>query len=181
MTMADVAKEYGRALFELATEEQIEELILGEIRELRNILKDNSDFLKLLDAPNINLEERVTVIDSVFSGKIHEYLCSFLKLLTERRHSPDVFGCFDEYESCYEDKNAIIEAYVTSAVELSDSQRQALFEKLRAKAGKTVVMKCHVDPKLIGGIRVNMDGVLFEGTIRARLDELRNNLKKETL
>ena len=56
MTMADVAKEYGRALFELAEDEQIEGLILDELRVLRQILKSNPDLLKLLDAPNINLE-----------------------------------------------------------------------------------------------------------------------------
>lgn len=181
MTMTDVAKEYGRALFELAEEEQIETVILEEIRALRKILKDNSDFMRLLDAPNINLEERIASIDTVFSGRLHKYLCSFLKLLTERRHSNEVFDCFAEYERCYEGKNAIIEAHVTSAIELSDTQKEALFEKLRQKAGKSVVMKCHVDPELIGGIRVNMDGELFEGSVKARLEGLRNTIKKETL
>ena len=181
MIMADVAKEYGQALFELAAEEHIEGLILDELRVLRQIIKANPDLIKLLDAPNINLEERIQVIDSIFKGKVHEYLCSFLKLMTERRHFPEIFACFEEYERSYEDMNAIIEAHVTSAVELSSSQKEALFEKLREKAGKTVVVKYHVEPELIGGIRVNMDGILFEGSIRARLDELRSNLKKETL
>ena len=181
MTMADVAKEYGRALFELAEDEQIEGLILDELRVLRQILKSNPDLLKLLDAPNINLEERVKVIDSIFKEKMHEYLCSFLKLMTERRHSPEIFDCFKEYEECYENKNAIVEVDVSSAVELNETQKDALFEKLREKAGKTVVVKYHVEPELLGGIRVNMDGKLFEGTVRARLDELRNSLKKETL
>lgn len=179
--MADVAKEYGQALFELAKEEHIEGKILDELRVLRKILSSNQDLLKLLDAPNINLEERIKVIDDVFKGRMHEYLCSFLKLMTERRHIPELFDCFREYEHCYEDMNAIIEAKVTSAVELSPEQKEALYEKLREKAGKTVVMKYYVDPELLGGIRVNMDGVLFEGTVKARLDEMRNNLKKETL
>lgn len=181
MTMADVAKEYGQALFELAEEEHIDGLILDELRVLRQILKSNPDLLKLLDAPNINLEDRIKVIDNIFKGKMHVYLCSFLKLMTERRHSPEIFSCLDEYEECYSNKNAIIEAHVSSAVELSETQKESLFEKLREKAGKNVVVKYHVEPELLGGIRVNMDGKLFEGTVRARLDELRNSLKKETL
>lgn len=181
MTMADVAREYGQALFELAKEESIDSLILDEIRVLRDILKENPEFLKLLDAPNINLEDRLNAIDNVFKGKAHQYVCSFLKLMTERRHSPEIFGCIAEYERCYEEENAIIEAHVTSAVELSEAQKEALFKKLQAKAGKTVAISYEVEPGLLGGIRVNMDGVLFEGTVRARLDELRSNLKKETL
>ena len=181
MTMADVAKEYGSALFELADEEGIEECILHELLVLKDILKSNPDFMKLLDAPNINLDERIGTIDMVFKDKLHKYLCSFMKLMTERRHIPYLFACFSEYERCYEEHNAIVEAHVTSAVELSETQKKALFEKLREKAGKKIVMKCHVEPELIGGIKVNMDGVLFEGSIRARLDELRTNLKKETL
>lgn len=181
MTMADVANEYGRALFELSVDEHIEGRVLDELRVLRKILKSNQDLIKLLDAPNINLEERLKVIDSIFKGKIHEYLCSFMKIMTERRHFPEIFACIDEYERSYEDMNAIIVAHVTSAVELSESQKEALFEKLRDKAGKTVVVKYHVEPEVIGGIRVNMDGVLFEGTVKSRLDDLRNSLKKETL
>ena len=179
--MADVAREYGSALFELADEEGIETLILDEIRAVRNILKDNPGFMKLLDAPNINLEERIKIIDEAFNGRVHQYICSFLKLMTERRHSSELFDCFFEYEKCYEDKNAIVEAYVTSAVELSDKQKEELTVKLRQKAGKNLVINYLVDPELIGGIKVNMDGVLYEGSIRARLDELRSNLKKETL
>lgn len=181
MTMADIAKEYGQALFELASEEKQEEYILEEIKALREILKSNPELLKVLNAPNISKDERITIVDSVFKGRMHEYLCSFLKILTERRYLSELFECFKEYESCYEDKNSVVKATVSSAVELSELQKEALKKKLCEKTGKSVDMKYHVDPELLGGIRVNMDGVLFEGTVRARLDELRNNLKKETL
>lgn len=181
MTMADAAKEYAMALFELAKEEHIEGLILDELRVLRKILRENQELMKLLDAPNINLEDRISFIDKVFKDKMHRYLCSFLKLMTERRHSPELFACIDEYERCYDKENAITVAYVSSAVELSDAQKDALYEKLKEKAGGMLLVKYRIEPELIGGIRVNMNDVLFEGTLRARLDELKNNVNKETL
>jgi len=181
MTMADVGKEYGRALFELAEEEALDMALVEEIRTLEKILKENPDLIKLLDAPNINLEERINVIDTVFADRVHKYLCSFMKLLTEKRYFQEIFDCFIEYKNCIEEKNSIIEAHVTSAAPLSEEQKDALYSKLTKKANKKIIVKYEVDPELLGGIRVNMDGELFEGTIKARLHELRSNLKKETL
>ena len=95
--MADTVREYGKALYELSCEEGLESEFLGELRVISGIIAENPGFITLLSAPNIPKSERMQVIDNAFSGRIHEYICSFMKLMTKRGHSRYILPCFHEY------------------------------------------------------------------------------------
>ena len=92
--MADTVREYGKALYELSCEEGLESEFLGELRVVSGIIAENPGFITLLSAPNIPKSERMQVIDNAFSGRIHEYICSFMKLMTKRGHSRYILPCF---------------------------------------------------------------------------------------
>ena len=82
--MYDVSIEYGRAIFELALEENKDKLYLEQLREINKLLEENPEFIHLLCSLNIPLSERLQVIDEVFENRAEEYICSFMKLITER-------------------------------------------------------------------------------------------------
>lgn len=66
----------------------------------------------------------------------------------------------------------IAEAVVTSAASLSKEQEELLKKKLETMSGKTVVMELKTDPSVLAGVRVELDGKLFDGTVKGRLAEL---------
>lgn len=179
--MSDVSKEYGEALFELARDENLDFEILGQIRVIRDILEKNPDYLRLLCAPNVSKEERVQAVEAAFGGRVHKYVCSFLKLVTERGHAKEIPACIAEYESCYYEYKGLILAEVKSAVELSDRQKNAILAKLEKSTGSDIELKCTVDPGLIGGMRILVNGALYEGSVKAKLDGLRSTLSGTTL
>ena len=72
-----VSKTYGEALFELAVEEGREDAFLEEIMALKEILKENPDFNKLMNHPKILKEEKLSVLDQVFKGRISDELAGF--------------------------------------------------------------------------------------------------------
>ena len=90
--MNRAAKNYADALFEVAHEDGVDDLVLSQFADVRKLLDENPDYVKLIFAPNIPKEERVALLDEAFSGRIHAYLLSFLKLLCEH-------GYFYEYRS----------------------------------------------------------------------------------
>ena len=94
-------------------------------------------------------------------------------------HSSAAF--LDEYERIYCERYGIITADIQSAVPLSDAQKSRLREKLSALTGKTVELSCKVDPALIGGIRLTVNNTLFEGSVRAKLDQMRASLASLTI
>ncbi len=179
--MTEAAKEYGGALFALAEEEGITDQILADVRSVRGMLAEEPGYIKLLSTVSILKSERVELIDQAFSGNVHPYLCSFLKLLTERGHSSTILDCCDVYERLYCEANHIIRGEVVSAMPLTEEQKQRLQETLNRRTGKNVEITYEIDPSLIGGMKVTVDSMLLEDTIRARLDHFRNKLDKITL
>lgn len=176
--MTTVSHEYGGALFLLASNEGITEPVLKSLNDAAEVLRENPSYIDFLRAPNIPLGERISAVSRAFDGKIHEYVSSFIKLLTEKGHIRDFFACINEYESLYDAYLGISRAKVTSAVKLSGEQKQALQKRLEALSGHKVVMDCKVQKELLGGVVVRMDGKILDGSLKARIEEIREELQK---
>lgn len=134
--MYDVSIEYGRAIFELALEENKDKLYLEQLREINKLLEENPEFIHLLCSLNIPLSERLQVIDEVFENRAEEYICSFMKLITERGYAAQIPECIKAFEKLYYKEHKITIAYVKSAVALTDGQKSALIKKLQVYSGK---------------------------------------------
>jgi len=174
--MNELIREYGGALFELALDENKTDEILNETRAIKGFFGRDSDYVRLLSSPNIQLDERIKAIGEAFDGKVDKFVSSFLKLMTERGYARHIGECFAEYERLYLEKNNISVVTVKSAVELTDAQRSALIENLAKKTGKNIELDVSVDPSLIGGISVYVDGKLYDGTVSAHIDKIRRAL-----
>ena len=79
--MTEIAKAYGRTLYDLAVECESVEQMLDEITVLRQAFEENPQFLTLMGTPNLTKEERIAIVDETFGGKVHIYLLNFLKVL----------------------------------------------------------------------------------------------------
>lgn len=176
--MTTVSNEYGGALFLLASSENIPEKILDSLDSAAGVFKEYPEYIDFLDAPNIPLEERLSAFSKAFDGNIHEYVSSFIKLLTEKGHIREFFNCITEYKKLYDAYLGISRARVTSAVELSEEKKKALQKKLETLSGHKVVMDCEVRKELLGGIVVRMDGKILDGSLKARIEGIREELQK---
>ncbi len=174
--MTETAKEYGGALYALCLEVGIAQDVLDELRVLTEAFAENPPFVRLLSNLGMAKEERVRIVDESFRGKIHLYLLNFLKILCERGSIGELAGCYEEYRARYNEDNGIVEATVTSAVPLSAGLRAKLTERLNAVTGKRVAIKERVNPALIGGIRLEMNGKRYDNSVQGRLEQIRSAL-----
>jgi len=176
--VTELAREYGEGLYILAKEEDIRAQIEAELREVADILRQQPDFVRLLASRAITLEERLGVVDNTFAGRIHSYLVNFMKILIQRGNIDAFFDCAKWFQSRFNEDFGIVEARVTSAAALSEEQISRLKAKLDQMTGKNVVICAEVDPALIGGIRVEMNGQKFDNSIQNRLERLKFNLTR---
>lgn len=179
--MSEVSTEYGKALYELSEESGAEEKYLSEVRDIDGIFASCPEYLRLLGAPNIPVQERTGMLDGSFGGRCEEYILSFMKLMVERGYAHHIRECFAEFEDIYLSRHGIVRARVQSAVALNEKQVNALHAKLEDYSKKKVEMSVTVVPSLIGGIRVELDGKLLEGSVRSRLDKLRSDILGTTI
>lgn len=174
--MTERAGVYGGSLYDLAAEENLTEPIMKELLEIRQIFRDNQDYLKLLSEPSIKREERIGLIEKAFGTACERYLVSFLKLLCDRNMLGEFEGCCESYKKRFNADHNIAEAVVTSAVSLSSTQLKSLSKKLESISGKTVVLTEKLDPKVLAGIKVELEGRQLDGTLSGRLDRMQKKL-----
>ena len=172
---------YGQSLYDLAAEEKADDQIMEELEAVRGIFRENPDYITLLCEPSIPGRTRVQLLDEAFRGQIHPYLLNFLKILVEKGMLRGFSTCCSTYRKSYNKDHGISEAMVTSAVALDESQAEALREKLEKLSGRKVLLRRRVDEKVLGGLRVELDGRLFDGTVGGRLEELRRRVTETVL
>lgn len=179
--MTETAKMYGGSLYDLAAEEGLETRILGELDEVQQLLKQNPDYLRLLSTPSIPKKERCGLLDEALRGQVHLYVLNFLKILCEKGTLRELSGCARAYRIRYNQAHGILEATAISAVPLTEQQRASLHAKLESLTSKTIDLKTKVDAKVLGGIRLDIEGTELDGTVQNRLASLRRDIAAVTL
>ena len=171
--MTELAKEYGAGMYALAAEENIEKAVLEELSTIKRCFKEQTEFVRLLSNMALGKEERLGILDNAMRGQVNPYVLNFLKLLCERGALSEFAGCEEAYRELYNKDHAVVEARVTTGEALSDDQRTRLTEKLRQMTGKEIILLERVDPKVIGGVLLEMDGRRYDNTVLHRLESVR--------
>ena len=179
--MTEVGNVYGESLYELAKEENLTKLIGQQLAVLQQSFRQEPDFIRLLASPNLPKTERCQILDDSFRGKVHGYVLNFLKILTEKGYMPYFSDCCDAYTEHYNQDNGILRVNAVSAVALTPEQADKLRTKLSRITGKEIALRTRIDPRVLGGIRLDYDGQRLDDTVSHRLDAIRNVLNKTVL
>ena len=171
--MREICKEYAAALFALGCECGEESALMSDLETMRSLFEQNGDYAVLLSSPAIPLGERLCAVRAALEGHFFEHAVSFVLLLCEKGHARSFDACVTEYRRLLDERNAVVVARVRSAVELTDGQKAALKAKLEKTSGASVTLQCTVDPSLIGGVAVEMDGRIMDGSVRRRLQRIK--------
>lgn len=167
--MAQISKEYAEALFALACEEQREPEFLEALEKIGAILEEEPEFFALLSSPGIPQKDRLSVAEKALEGSVPEYVLSWVLLLCEKNRIGNFSECVKEYRALLRAKQSVTTARVTSAVALTDNEADALKQKLEKISGNTVLLDCTLDPSLLGGLVVEINGRVMDGSLRHRL------------
>ena len=178
--MSDVSREYGTALYALAQEDGVEEQLLAETRVAAGVLRENPAYLSLLSSPDLTKEERSNAVARAFAGA-HRYLSNFLTMMVERGYSREIPACLDEYLRLYREGHGIAVAKVVSARPLSDGEKDKLIAALERRYDVKVEAEYKTDPSLLGGVKVEISGMLLDGSARRKLDGVKADLSTLTL
>lgn len=173
-----VSRTYGEALFDLAMEKEQGTAFLEEVEAVRNVLSQNPEFDKLMEHPGISKQEKLTVLENVFKGRVSDEMTGFLTLVVQKERYGELSSIFQYFSDRMKEENGIGTAYVTSAVELSETQKAAVRARLLTVTPyRTVEIAYSVDPALIGGMVIRIKDRVVDSSIRTKL----YNMKKALL
>ncbi len=168
-----VSKTYGEALFELSIEEKNLDLVTEEVKLVIEVLSQNDDLLRLLNHPKISKEEKLTVIENIFKGRMSDTLVGFLVIIVDKGRYNELHSIFEYFLACVREHKSIGVAYVTSAMELSDTQKNAITNKLLATT-KYVQFEMNyiVDSSIIGGLVIQIGDRVVDSSIQTQIKTL---------
>lgn len=174
-----VSKTYGEALFELAVEENKIDVFLDEIRVIKQVLAENADFGRFMSHTKILKEEKVTVLENVFSGRISKELVGFLTLIVIKDRYNEIDAILDYFLTEIKKFKGIGVAYVTTASALKSEQKTRVEQKLlETTAYKEMEMHYAEDSDLIGGMVIRIGDRVIDSSIRTKLSEMQKELLK---
>lgn len=177
-----VGATYGEALFELAIENGREEEFLSEVETLRVLLDENPDFGRLMNHPKILKEEKLKVLEEVFSGRISRELLGFLHLVVTKDRYDEIDAILDFFIDKVKQHKGIGIAYVATAVSLNEAQKKEIENKLLSTTPfHRMEMHYQVEEDLIGGMVIRIGDRVVDSSVKTRLFELQRELLKVQL
>lgn len=174
-----VSKVYGDALFETAMEQGQIDAFFEEVSALLPILEEHQDLIRLLNNPRIGKDEKITMMDQLFGGKVLPELMGFLTIIVDKDRQNDMIAIFEYFVSIVKEYKKIGTATVTSAEELRGEQRAELEKRLLETTGYvSFETKYEVDPSLIGGLVIRIGDRVVDSSIKTQLYEMKRELSK---
>ncbi|SDC10384.1 MULTISPECIES: F0F1 ATP synthase subunit delta [unclassified Candidatus Frackibacter] len=178
MLSNQVAKKYGRALFELAVEKGKLQDIQTELTEVVEAIKEHEELNDVIYHPQISRDKKKRLLDELFGSEVSKILLHFLKLLIDKRREKFLESILERYIELANEANEILEVEVKSAFTLSATNKTRLKNKLEQLTGKEVRLEPKVDSNLIGGLVLKIGDKVIDGSLYKHLQVMKDNLNK---
>lgn len=166
----------AEALYAIALEENKVAEYQGALKEVAADFLANPPFLSLLSSYALSKEKAFALIDEIYGKSPLKSLPSFLKVLVDRHaieHFKEVRATYDSLANAYQ---GVKEGIVFSVDPLSEEERANLEKCFSEKLGTRIVLENRLDRGLIGGVKVALDGKVYDGSLETRVEALRHRL-----
>lgn len=172
-----VSLRYAKALFSLAEAAGHVEAVAGELDRVLEVADNHAEFDQVLSRPLHPASERRAVLAAVGRElSLSPIVANFCQFLIDQRRSQELRTIREEYVRLAEEAAGRVRGEVVSAAPLSDAQLDALRRSLSARTGRSVDLDVRVDPELLGGVVARVGDLMFDGSLRSRLEGLRSDL-----
>lgn len=173
--MNKLASRYANALFDLATEEKIDEVLLKEIKIIQDLFEKNPGLIPLFAQSQISKEAKKELIDQAF-GWAHPYVVNTLKLLIDKHRALIVIDFCKGFRNLYNESHNIIQGIAYTVFALSDEELRALENDISEKEKCSIELVNRIDPTLLKGIKIRYGDKVIDASLKARIEALRDNL-----
>lgn len=176
VTDRDAAPRYGKALFEVAQEQDQLQAVHEEVNELQAVLKQTPELLSALTSKNLTAADKDQLLSILLQSR-SDLVAQLVGIVQANGRLGGLAAVFDDFEARYDAANGIVKAVVTTAVAMSDSQLQAIKQAIATKLNaQAVEVTPVIDQSIVGGVKVVADDVVIDGTVATRLAQLRATL-----
>jgi F-type H+-transporting ATPase subunit delta len=169
------ARRYAEAVYQIALSEKAVDDFASSLQRLQQAL--GGEVVRALRNPGIPLRARRAALDAATAGE-PKAIRSLLDLLLERERIALFPQIAASYVDLVERRAGIVKGRITTATEISASDRDELVRRLERSSGKKIRATFAVDGSLIGGAQVQIGDRLIDSSLKAQLAELERELAR---
>lgn len=176
--MAELTVEmtYGEALYEASVEAGKAGEVLEEGFAVLEVIKNQPALGAFMAAPTIAAHKKKNVLKNIFNDRISEELLNLMFILVDRRRTRAFPKIMRYYKVLYEREDGFSYGQIVSATPLSEERIVKFEEETTKLISEKVKLENEVDPYLIGGVKIMVNGKLIDASLRSRLKDLGSNL-----
>lgn len=170
------ARRYAKALFELAKEGGALQPTADDLAHLAAVAAD-ATVMPVLRSPLLSAARRGELAASLVRElKLSDLLTRFVRLLADNRRLGDLPGINEHFQRLLDRELGRLRIVLHSPTALEGTQEQQLVAAFAAVTGKSIIPHSVVDPDLLGGVVVEVDGKVYDGSVRTQLHRLAKEL-----
>lgn len=171
------AHRYAKALFGLAKDEHRHREVRNEIETLASLFQESRELRDALLTPLHPANERKAALGEI-AGRVSAspLVRNFVSYLIDQRRLIDFAGIVEAYAELADQAEGMLTAQVVAASAMDDRRKDRLRRALSERTGQEVRLEIEIDPELIGGAVAKVGDLVFDGSLRTQLTQLRSNL-----
>lgn len=169
---------YANAAYTAASKEGKLDVVDTEMAAVANVLSKNASFAAYLGNPTVAREDKVAYLDGVLGDRISSVTKNLLLTMASNARLEDLDKVADSFSQLMKAKKGVVDAIITSAADLSSAQSKAIQKALEGtlQKGQTISLDVKVDPKLLGGIQVQIGDKYMDLSVASKIDKVRRSL-----
>jgi F-type H+-transporting ATPase subunit delta len=169
---------YAQALFSVADAEGSLDVVEDELFRFARTVEADTRLREALTDPGLPPDRKKAVVQELLGDRASRHTVGLLGFLVEQGRVKDLPRIIDALVELAAERRRKAVAEVRSAVPLDEDQRARLRGALSAATGLEVDLKVLVDPSVVGGVVARVGDQVFDGTIRRRLEQAREQLTR---
>jgi F-type H+-transporting ATPase subunit delta len=176
--MASYASAYARALADVVESARLDATeVDGQLQDFAAALKESGELHEVLNSPSFKLEQRIAILDALSTKmNLGREVRNFLAVLIRNGRLHAFHEVFAAYRREMDERSGISEALVTTARKLDENERKAVESQAAEIAGTKVRATFQEDSSLVGGLILRIGSTVYDGSVRGRLQRLREQL-----
>lgn len=175
-----IARRYARALYDLGREEGKEKQFHEELQSITQLMEGSEELRSILESPLYDVVLKKRILKEVASQiSMSLYAQNFLNILLDKDRFFVLSEILDAYRLILDEISGRVRARVVCASCLDDAQLQKVAQTLSRVFKKEVDMDVQIEPSLIGGMITEVEGMIYDGSVRTQISKLKQSLKGE--
>ncbi|MBR4985013.1 MAG: ATP synthase F1 subunit delta [Proteobacteria bacterium] len=174
MSSNTTAQKYAEALFGIGKSSGKLAVFQANAEDFSKILENAKDLKTALSHPNIRRVQRKAILDGILSGCSYDpVFANFLRLVVDRGRIQYFSKIVASFAKLRDEADGRVRGVVYVAAPMNASQRERLRQKVQQSLGKEVVIEERIDPDIIGGLRLEVDGRVYDSSLQRHLERMR--------